>query len=266
MTSALAASTIGEGPTPTVLLHGFLGSGRNLRALAVRWNERDPGRRFLLPDLPGHGASEAITADANHDSMAGAVLAAADAAGMAGPLAVVGHSLGGRVALATARVAPARITEVVMLDIAPGPIDPAKSQSRRVLDVLLDAPDAAGDRREMRAFLLSRGLGPALVDWLLMNLERRGERYEWRIDRRALDALHARFNLEDLWPVIERDGLRVRCVRGGRSPYVTDADVARFRAAGCAVDTLPEAGHYVHVDALDALVELLCRAEPAVRG
>src|SRR5262245_24605402 len=39
---------LGEGEIPTVLLHGFLGSGRNLRSLAAAWSEADPRRRFLL--------------------------------------------------------------------------------------------------------------------------------------------------------------------------------------------------------------------------
>ena len=91
-----------------------------------------------------------------------------------------------------------------------------------------------------------------------MNLESTGAGgYRWRIDRSALAAFHDRFNRADLWPVVESRRLPIRCIRGGRSRQVSDADVARFQAAGCRVDTIPEASHHLHVDAVDALVALL---------
>ena len=49
--SLLEHFVVGAGEAPTLLLHGFLGSGRNLRSLAQGWSARDPGRRFLVLDL-----------------------------------------------------------------------------------------------------------------------------------------------------------------------------------------------------------------------
>lgn len=260
-TKPLASSTVGNGPKPVVLLHGFLGSGRNLRAVATRWAERQSDRRFLLPDLIGHGASPPPPAgiDVNLELLARAVFDTAACAGFGTPLTLVGHSYGGRVALACARTNAKAIADLVLLDIAPGPIDPARSDTRQVLDVLLDAPDRVSDRRELRVFLLGRGLSPGLADWLMMNLRPDAGGYTWRVDRSSLDRLHELFCREDLWEVVESHTVPVRCIRGGRSSYVGESDVARLRAAGCAVDTLPNAGHFVHVDALDPLIDLLCR-------
>src|SRR3954471_9459347 len=53
----LSSFRIGEGDRPTILLHGFLGAGKNLRSMAQAWAQRDPSRLFLVPDLTGHGAS-----------------------------------------------------------------------------------------------------------------------------------------------------------------------------------------------------------------
>src|SRR3954453_17015667 len=103
-TPPLVSFTIGAGPRSTVLLHGFLGSGKNLRTLAQRWSAAVPARTLLLPDLRGHGESPPPAASADLDSLADDVLAAA--AGLPDPLSLVGHSLGGRVALAAARRAP----------------------------------------------------------------------------------------------------------------------------------------------------------------
>src|SRR3954470_8533691 len=103
-TTPLVSFSIGSGPRSTVLLHGFLGSGKNLRTLAQRWSAVSPDRTLLLPDLRGHGESPPLTARSDLDSLAEDVLAAA--AALPGPVSLVGHSLGGRVALAAARRAP----------------------------------------------------------------------------------------------------------------------------------------------------------------
>lgn len=255
----LACDLVGAGSEAVMLLHGFLGSARNLRTLAQRWQQLQPENRFVLPDLRGHGVSPPLPAGGNVTlaALAADVLATARQQELTPPYRLVGHSLGGRVALAAARIAPESIAEIALLDIGPGPIDPAKSESRRVLDVLLAAPDEAHDRRELRGFFVGRGLSPPLTDWLLMNLETVAGRVRWRIDRQALEKLHSQSMAEDLWDVVQAKAVALRCVRGARSGYVSDAEAARLRAAGCPTATLPDAGHFVHVDALPALLDWL---------
>ncbi|HEY0709433.1 MAG TPA: alpha/beta fold hydrolase, partial [Polyangia bacterium] len=153
--------------TSVILLHGFLGSGRNLRTLGLRLAERVPAARLLLPDLRGHGQSPgwAGLGDPSQVTLAslGAdVLATAAAHGFAPPYHFIGQSLGGRVALAAAGQAAAQSARVTLLDIGPGRIDPARSDSRPVLDALLAAPAEAPDRRAMRTALVAGGLSPAL--------------------------------------------------------------------------------------------------------
>jgi len=259
---ALESFQVGEGTVATVLLHGFLGSGRNLRTLAAEWSAQEPARRFFLPDLTGHGASPALPEGASLQTLAEDVVSSAREAGLAGPLHLVGHSLGGRVSLAASARFGAEVARVDLLDIAPGPIPAAMSESSSVLERLLEAPPRAADRRAMRADLLGRGLSPGIADWLLMNLQPlpEGGGVGWRFDREALARLHARANSQDLWSVLERSAPgrpHVRCIRGARSSYVSDADVRRLEAAGVKVATLPEAGHFVHVDAPEALLAWL---------
>ncbi len=252
----LAYTTQGDGPRPTVLLHGYLGSGRNLRSLAGMWGRIAPERRMLLPDLTGHGGSPPLPANATLHHLAADVWDTALAAGFSGPLDVVGHSQGGRVALAMALERPSDIASVTLLDISPGPVPIDLSESGRVLQILLDAPATTPDRREVRAALTSRGLPGPLADWLLMNTVVGPEGVRWRIDRAALAGFHVHAIQADFWAALSI-GISVRCIRGGASVYVSDADAARMEALGCPVTTLPGAGHYVHVDAPDALLSAL---------
>jgi esterase len=252
----LAGYEVGQGPLPTVLLHGFLGAGKNLRSLAQRWSVLDSRRRLLVPDLTGHGASPPLPPDADLATLAGDVLETVAAAGLTGPLALAGHSLGGRVALAVARREPASVREVVLLDIAPGPVDGARGD-RRILDVLLAAPEEAPSRRHLRQHLIDAGVSPGIADWLVMNVRVEDSRARWTFDRPALARLQETTSAEDLWDVVEQHLTAVRCIRGERSRYVVEADVRRFEAADCPVDTLAGAGHQLHVDAPDALLRLL---------
>ena len=251
---------VGEGEVPTVLLHGFLGTGRNLRSLAAAWSAADPRRRFLLPDLTGHGTSPALADNSDLFTLARDVVDTARAQGITGPLDWVGHSLGGRVSLAGSLHVPEAVKSVTLLDITPGPVPGDLSESGMVLGVLLQAPPVAENRRAMRAELTGRGLSEPLADWLLMNLATQPDGMRWRFDRQALASLHSRVNGTDLWDAVERkDRPPMRCIRGGRAKYVSNADADRMVAAGCPVATLPEAGHFVHVDAPQALLEWLMR-------
>jgi len=244
----LASQRAGDGPRPLVLLHGLLGSARNLSTLARGLAGRDPALGVVALDLTGHGASPPLPPGADSATLAADVLATADALGLDAPLALVGHSLGARVALRAAQQAPARVGSVTLLDITPGPLA-AGGEVSRVLEVVLRAPEAFAGRGDARAQLLAGGLAPALADWLMLNLELAGEGYRWRVDRRALAALHERSSAEDLWPAVEapRDWA-LRCVRGGASPYVSDADARRLEAAGGRVVTLGGAGHFLHAE------------------
>ena len=259
MSRLLSHQVLGAGGRATVLLHGFLGSGRNLRSLGMRLVEADPSRTVLMVDLPGHGDSPRPRADETLRTMAEDVLETARHAGLKAPLELVGHSLGGRVAVAAVDVAEPDISAVALLDISPSPIPAALSASGAVLQKLLSVPERAQDRRAMKDALLGAGLSLPITEWLLMNLRAdEGGGVSWRIDRAALQALQLRVNPEALWDIVERQSVKWLCIRGDRSPYVTDADARRLEALGAQVSTV-ESGHDVHVEALGPVVTLLLR-------
>ena len=99
----------GEGP-PLILVHGLGGAAAN-------WTELAPllARKYtlLVPDLPGHGGSEALPAVSGLEPFADRVALIAEREGML-PAPVVGHSLGGMVVLRLALRRPDDVSAVVL--------------------------------------------------------------------------------------------------------------------------------------------------------
>ena len=100
----------GEGE-PLLLVHGLGGSAANWLALAPLLL---PGRRLIVPDLPGHGGSDPLPAAASLTAYADSLAALLD-----GPAAVVGHSLGGAIALRLA-IRRSRLVSALVLAGAAG--------------------------------------------------------------------------------------------------------------------------------------------------
>lgn len=94
----------GEGP-PLLLIHGYGGAAWNFSELAPLLQ----GRRLLIPDLPGHGASTPLPAAASLSGYADALAATLDE-----PVDVFGHSLGGVVALRLAERSPELVRSIVL--------------------------------------------------------------------------------------------------------------------------------------------------------
>jgi len=136
---------------PLVLLHGFTGSAATWRPFETAW----PGFRTVAIDLIGHGASAAPDDEAPYtmERCVADVTALIDAE-CGGRAAVLGYSMGGRVALQFALAAPKRVAALVLEGASTGIEDPADRASRvasdRVLadDIERDGLEAFVDRWE----------------------------------------------------------------------------------------------------------------------
>jgi esterase len=246
--SVLAHTRLGRGARALLLLHGFLGSARNLATLARGLAQRLPDRSVIALDLTGHGQSPPLPLRADLATLARDVLDTARGLATPAPWTLVGHSLGGRVALRAAGLEPSAIERLTLLDVTPAPRGPG-GDTAAIVKALTGAPDVGRGRDAFRVWFRRAGLDAPVVDWLLMNLVHEGDVYRWRIDRAALAALYPEIGAEDLWATVEGPHpYRVHVIRGGASDYVSDGDVRRLTAAGARVDTLDGAGHFLHVD------------------
>lgn len=257
----LNVTTASEGAGPPVILtHGLYGQARNLGALA----RAIEGRRVLLVDQRNHG-------DSPWSDIHDYPTLAADLAGViddnGGQADVVGHSMGGKAAMALALLYPDRLRRLVVMDIAPVAYDHSQrvyAEAMRALD--LSGLKSRGDADRRFAALVS---DPGMRAFFLASLDLRSDPPRWKLNLAALEA-----NMDKLtgWP----DSLPAQgftgpalFLYGTKSDYVTEAGRAAIRAAFPQAEfhALEGAGHWLHADrpreTAAAIAEFVNRAEPA---
>jgi pimeloyl-ACP methyl ester carboxylesterase len=246
MESGLRVLEGGSGEPVLVLLHG-LGATSDVWAgwsplLARRW----PGR-WVAPDLPGHGGSPPLAAY-TFDGFAAAV---AGILPPQTPVVVLGHSLGGVVALALASgkfSVPVRA--VVGLGIKVSwtgeDLDRAHAAAQRPRAWYASREEAAD--RYLRVSGLA-GLLPASDPAVDAGLREQDGR--WRL---AMDPGAFAVGAPDMVQLLARSQAPVTLARGEHDPMNTDEQLARL---GAPTVTLPGLGHNAHAESPELSIALL---------
>ena len=251
----LNAVEAGEG-APLVLLHGLFGAAGNWGAIQKRLAA---GRRVIALDLRNHGASGRDAA-MDYPAMAADVAETIEALGAA-PAAVLGHSMGGKVAMALALARPALVERLVVADIAPVTYPPAL---RGYVAAMQAVPRHPGlTRREADAALAEAVPEPGIRAFLLQNLRFREGAPSWRL---GLEEIAAAMPTIEAFPELAAryDG-PVLVLAGERSNYIRPAHHERIAALfpQARFATVPASGHWVHAENPAGFLGLL---EPFLAG
>lgn len=240
----------GAGKPPLVVLHGLLGSSRNWQTVGA---ELGAQRHVLALDLRNHGLSP--HAD-NHDfaTMEADVLRWLDAQKIE-RAALMGHSMGGKVAMALACHHPERVERLVSVDIAPRDYDASKFKA--ILEAMLAIdPAKLSSRAEAEEQLAVTVKDWGMIKFLATNLERGDDgRFRWRVNVAAAHAELDEIAANSLRPGDRYEGPTL-FVLGGFSKHVREEDrpeiVARFPRAQLV--TIPKSGHNPHIEQREAFV------------
>lgn len=249
-----------------LVLHGIYGSGRNWGSLARRLVDELPGWGALLVDLRLHGGSigmpgphtvEAAAADVDRLVEALDVHAAA----------VLGHSFGGKVALAYTGRHATELRQAWVIDSTLAVREPSGS-AWRIIEIVRSLPDRFGSRDELARALESHGYARALGSWLAMNLERDGDGFRWRLDWEGVEEMLRDYFRTDVWPIVEAppEEVEIHVVKAADSDAIGADDVERIRAAGASNGRthlhVVEGGHWVNTENPEALLRLLAETLP----
>lgn len=233
--------TGGEG-VPLVVVHGLMGSADNWRSHVKAWQ---PQRRVVAVDLRNHGHSPHAEG-MDYPSMAEDLLALMDRLQLE-KAHLLGHSMGGKVVITLARLAPQRVASLIVADIAPQAYGHDHDSVFAGLRNLQQGQPA--NRREADELLAEHVEDRATRLFLATNLER-AEEGGLRL-RLGLDQIEAGY--EDIIQAPGGEGPftgSVLVVRGGRSPYVPDSALPHLRdiLPQARLVTLAEAGHWLHAE------------------
>ncbi len=245
----LSGTELGGG-RPVALLHGLFGSAANFGTVQKRLAER---HRVIALDLRNHGASPHAP-HMSYPAMAEDVLETLRARN-ALPCSVVGHSMGGKVAMAAALEAPGAITRLMVADIAPVRYPPAYRPYAAAMAAVPLHP--ALTRIEADRSLAASIDNPAIRAFLLQNL-RFGPQPGWRIN---LPVITSCLPLIEDWPDLDENAYngQVLFVAGARSDYILPEHrpVIRMLFPAAIFATLKHAGHWLHADNPDGFVSLV---------
>jgi esterase len=229
----------GTGPS-IVLLHGLFGAARNFgtvqRALA-------PLFRVIALDARNHGASP-HESGMSYATLAADVMETLDALDIT-RAAVIGHSMGGKTAMALALMAPERVGRLLVADIAPVPY---RHENEIVAAAMRAIPLRPGLTRVTAEAALQDAVPvPAVRTFLIQNIQFDAQPH-WRIGLNEIaDAIP---DLEG-WDALDGtyDGPTL-FVSGARSDYVLPEHRPAIRALFPAARfvSVKHAGHWLHAD------------------
>lgn len=231
----------GEGP-PLLVFHGLFGLSDNWVTIGKKLAEKFS---VYLVDLRNHGKSPHSDVF-NYPTMAEDIREFIEDYGLKSPV-LIGHSLGGKVAMLVALYYPARVSRLVVVDIAPRKYPPFQENIFKALTTL--NPDEISSRRQADEYFRRFIPEPELRQFLLKNLARKdGHSYRWKMN---LEGIHR--NLENIYREVD-SSLKYEgptlFVRGGLSNYIRKSDEKMIRKMfpHSRFATIEEAGHWVHAD------------------
>ena len=228
---------------PVVLLHGLFGSSTNWGSVA-----RQLASQYfvLVPDLRNHGQSPHHP-DAGYPTMVDDLLGLFDQLDLA-DAALVGHSMGGKVAMHLALTHPQRVAGLAVVDMAP------VRYTHNFAGVLagFNAVDLAAirSRADADAQMAEHVIGRGLRAFLLQNLIKRPAGWEWRANLDALAGAQREITGFPAQPAGAQFAGPTSFIYGDQSDYVTPAYLPQIQhyfpdAVQCPV---AQAGHWVYAD------------------
>ena len=245
----LACNEYGEDGPPLIVMHGLFGSARNWAGIARALTET---HRVYSLDLRNHGASPRAST-MTYKEMAEDVAGFIDRAGIEAPV-VMGHSMGGKVAMRLALERPDLLKGLIVVDIAP------VTYGHDMLDYIaaMQMLDLSGEQRrgELEEELREEVEDPGITAFLMTNLERANGGFQWRINLQAITAGMSGISAFSYPDGAVFDG-PTAFIAGEHSTYIRDDHRDRILDLfpGARTVTIKGASHWVHADQPDAFLK-----------
>ncbi|MBF6649069.1 alpha/beta fold hydrolase [Methylobacter sp. BlB1] len=232
---------------PLIILHGFFASSRNWRQVADRLSDKF---HVYVPDMRNHGVSPHDPL-MDYPSMTADLKSFIDQRGMK-KVNLLGHSMGGKIAMWFALNYPECVDKLVVVDIAPVSY---KHSFDPLIQALKSLPlNEISNRKQAEAMLAADIPELSYRQFLLQNLVLNHGEYRWRID---LDIFYRMAPNIVAFPdagTLAPFAGKALFIAGADSNYVKSEDIATLFPKATP-NVIANAGHWVHVQQPDIFVE-----------
>jgi esterase len=233
-----------------VILHGLFGSSDNWQTIGKALSEL--GYRVVLTDLRNHGQSPhdpTFDLDVMSDDLYELLLSQS----ISSPI-IIGHSLGGKVAMRFACKFPSQLSALIVMDIAPKAYTIRHNDIVEALMKVSQHPMTS--RKHVEEQLTPLVPDFAVRQWLMKSLF-------WK----EKDRLDWRFNLPVIAQNLNQAVADCSCakqidtpslfLRGANSDYVQEGDIGHIQSnfSAARIDTIPNAGHWLHTENPDGTLK-----------
>lgn len=243
-----------EGRLPLVFLHGLLGFSANWGKI---WPFFEPSRACLVLDQRGHGKSFHPPNGYSPSDYAEDLRQILDELGWK-KIHLVGHSMGGRVAMQFAQDHAEHVESLVLEDSG------AEARPDRlawIQGLLGGIPTPFPDRESANRFFQEKYTHDTLLGGFLhANLRAREDgAYDWRFFPPGMIETIASGRAKDAMEVFRGLKQPTLLIRGGKSEEFRSEEAARMQKSreGVQLETIPEAGHFVHAQMPQAFNDIL---------
>ncbi len=242
----------GEGQ-PVILLHGLFGQSDNWVTVGRRIADQF---HVYIPDQRNHGQSPHTTIH-SFPAMADDLAEFIEYNEIENPI-LIGHSMGGKVAMTYVLENPEMVKKLIVIDISPRKYPERATHTQVISTMLSIVLDKITTRTEVEKILDSRIADARVRMFILKNLHYKFQgKLAWRLNLEAINQ-----SMDLLF-----DGIRSEnqytgptlFIRGGKSDYVPDEDIPMIKSMfpEAIIKTISGASHWVHADAPEELCFLL---------
>lgn len=232
---------------PIVLIHGLFGSLSNLGILARALNDQYD---IVQIDVRNHGLS-AHTNEMNYAVMAQDVIETLDHLNIEN-FSAIGHSMGGKLAMTLTEVAPSRLQQLVILDMAPFAYQ--ENHHDQIFKALFAVKSANIESRKQATEIMAQYLQENMVIQFLLKSFNKGQ---WLFN---VDALYQHYADILSWDNLQVWSKSTLVIRGENSPYVAQPDKVEAihqQFSNVEIKIVENAGHWLHAEQSEQVITLI---------
>jgi len=248
-TMELFSREFGAG-SPVLILHGLFGFSDNWQTIA---KELATHHLVITPDLRNHGRSPHAPTH-SYPEMADDLRLFLEAHWIF-TSDVIGHSMGGKVAMQLALTYPDMVNRLVVVDIDPGQ---AEDNHASIFSALMSVDlSKMNTRAAIETYLSERIADKGTLQFLLKNISRTDEgTFDWKMN---LPVLWKHF--QDILAPVSGEPFHkpTLFIRGSQSAYIKPEESSLIKALFplAEIVTIEGAGHWVHADKPKELLAVL---------